>query len=140
MNHDQCLRIAREEAMDCPERHDYMPKSEMDAASWKPHQWVVDAMQRAAVEAERERDQYRAGNTALLTALMYANEDKDDANALRGQALREAGMLNEDGSCNWLALEARKPKQQTWAEAVNECISDPAERARLLAMEDDAPQ
>ena len=89
----------------------------------------------AADEAERERDQYRAGNTTLLKALMYVHEDKDDANSLRCQALREAGMLNEDGSCNWAALEARTPKPKTWAQAVNECVTDPAVRERLLAME-----
>lgn len=136
MQDQRCIKIAREEAMDCEERHDYMPRSDMDAASWKPHLWVVYAMQRAADEAERERDQYRAGNTALLKALMYAHEDKDDANALRVQALREAGMLNADGSCNWQALDARTPKPLTWAQAVNQCVTDPAERARLLAMDD----
>lgn len=89
-------------------------------------------------ELRDETARYRAGNTALLKALMYAHEDKDDANALRGQALREAGMLNEDGSCNWDALEARKPKPQTWEQAVRECITDPAEVERLLALADDA--
>ena len=114
-----------------------MPATPLLSEVWQPHRWVVDAMLLAADVAERERDRYKAGNTLLLKALMYAHEDKDDTNALRVQALREAGMLNEDDSCNWDALEARKPKQKTWAEAVNECVTDPAERARLLAMDDE---
>lgn len=134
MHQDQCIRIAREAAMDCGEKHDYMPKSDLEAVDWTPHRWVVDAMLLAADVAERERDNYKAGNTTLLKALMYAHEDKDDANSLRGQALLEAGMLNEDGSCNWAALEERSPKQQTWADAVNECITDPDVKASLLAM------
>lgn len=88
-----------------------------------------------AHKAMQERDSYKAGNTTLLKALMYAHEDKDDANVLRVQVLSEAGMLNDGGSCNWGALEARTPKPKTWADAVNECVTDPAERARLLAMQ-----
>ena len=81
---------------------------------------------------------YRAGNTALLEALMLAHEERDSANAARCGVLCEAGMLDEDGACNWPALEARKQKQQTWEQAVRECITDPAEVERLLALADDA--
>ena len=135
MHQNHCIELAREAAMDCAEKHSYMPKTDLEALSWQPHRWVVDAMLRAADVAERERDNFRAGNTALLKALMYEHEDKDDANALRCQALREAGMLNADGTCNWEALEARTPQPKTWAQAVDECVTDPDERARLLAME-----
>lgn len=56
------------------------------------------------------------------------------------RVLAGAGLLNgEDGSLNWQALKDREPKQQTWEEAVRECISDPAEVERLLALNDDAP-
>jgi hypothetical protein len=54
--------------------------------------------------------------------------------------LASAGLLNPaDGTLNWQALEDRKPKQQTWAEAVNECVTDPVARERLLAMDDAGP-
>jgi hypothetical protein len=52
------------------------------------------------------------------------------------EILTGAGLLNTDNTPNWDALEARKPKRKTWAEAVNECVTDPEARVRLLAMDD----
>ena len=109
----------------------------------------VDAMLAAAHEAETERDQYRAGNTTLLDLLMRAakgEQTADEAILWRDrlqlemlQVLETAGLAQKapDGSYRllWGALEARKPKPQTWVEAVNECVTDPEARARLLAME-----
>jgi hypothetical protein len=47
--------------------------------------------------------------------------------------LASAGLLNPaDGTLNWQALEDR-------AEAVNECVTDPGARERLLAMDDAGP-
>lgn len=138
MHQDKCVELARDAAVDCDERHTYMPTDAAAAADWHPHRWVVDAMLLAADVAERERDQFKAGNTSLLQALMLAHEDRDTAAASRVSVLREAGMLNDDGTCNWQALEDRKPKQVTWAQAVNECVTDPAARARLLALDDNA--
>lgn len=103
-----------------------------------------------AVEEERSFvAKYRAGNTALLEALMdmvhqhCSSVDSDlidhgylSANEDAVAVLEEAGMV-KNNRLLWDALEARKPKQQTWVEAVNDCVSDPAERARLLAMADE---
>lgn len=103
----------------------------------------------------RERDSYRAGNTALLEALMdmvYQHCPMDDSiaeimnhghlsaneNAIR--ILEEARMTKPTGGgwiLDWAALEARKPKRQTWAEAVHECVTDPQEIARLMALDDE---
>lgn len=139
MHQDRCVELAREAAVDCGERHAYMPATPLLAEVWQPHRWVVDAMLLAADEAERERDQYRAGNTTLLDALMQLAEGVPGADINAQKVLGEAGMLNgADGSLNWAALEARKPKQMiSWEQAVNECVTDPAERARLLALDDD---
>jgi len=52
------------------------------------------------------------------------------------EILAGAGLVNADNTLNWPALEARKPKQITWEQAVNECVTDPEARARLLAMGD----
>lgn len=92
----------------------------------------------AADEAERERDNFRHGNTALLGLLMKLHDGDDipgTVDAARA-ILRTANLLCDDGTLDWEALEARKPKQVTWAQAVNECVTDPAVRARLLAMAD----
>lgn len=138
MHQDRCVELARQAAVDCEERHGYMPATPLLAEEWQPHRWVVDAMLSAAYEAEQERDQYRAGNTQLLEALMRYAEGHADAGEFAQPILAAAGMLNgADGSLNWAALEARRPKPRTWAEAVNECVTDPAERARLLAMGDE---
>lgn len=137
MHQDRCVQLAREAAVDCGERHDYMPATELLAETWQPHRWVVDAMLLAADEAERERDAFKAGNTELLEALMRYAEGQEGAAAFAQDVLGRAGMLNgADGTLNWQALEARKPKPITWEQAVNECVTDPDARARLLAMSD----
>lgn len=137
MHQDRCVQLAREAAVDCGERHDYMPTTELLAETWQPHRWVVDAMLLAADEAERERDAFKAGNTELLEALMRYAEGQESASAFAQDVLGRAGMLHPgDGTLNWAALEHRKPKPITWEQAVNECVTDPAARARLLAMSD----
>ena len=117
--------------------NDYMPPTDLLAETWQPHRWVVDAMLLAAHEAESERDGYIAGNTTLLEALMRYAEGQESAPAFAQDVLGRAGMLNgADGTLNWQALEARKPKPITWEQAVNECVTDPQRRAELLAMKD----
>lgn len=137
MHQDRCTELAREAAVACGERHDYMPATDLLAETWQPHRWVVDAMLLAADEAERERDRYKAGNTELLALWMKLLDGQDifDVQERVREILTGAGLLNADGTMNWQALEDRKPKQKTWAEAVNECVTDPDARARLLAME-----
>jgi len=124
MHQDRCVELARQAAVDCGERHDYMPATPLLAEVWHPHRWVVDAMLLAADEAERERDSFKAGNTTLLDALMQCVEGGAGAVANTQKVLGEAGMLNgADGSLNWAALQARKPKPITWEQAVNECVT-----------------
>lgn len=138
MHQDKCVELARQAAVDCSERHDYMPATDLLAETWQPHRWVVDAMLLAAHEAETERNQYRAGNTELLELFMklHAGLDLVDVMERVREILAGAGLLNEpDNTLNWDALEARKPKPTTWEQAVNECVTDPEARARLLAME-----
>lgn len=131
------IQLARDAAVNCGERHDYMPATELLASEWQPHRWVVDAMLMAVHEVERERDQYRAGNTELLELLMTIEAGQHSSALPRvREILTIAGLMNADHTLNWPALEDRKPKQQTWSDAVNECVTDPAERARLLAMVD----
>lgn len=139
MHQDQCVQMAREAAVDCRERHDYMPTTELLAQTWQPHRWVVDAMLMAAHEAENERDSFKRGNTELLELFMklHAGEHESILPRVR-EILAGAGLLNVDNTLNWPALEDRKPKQKTWEQAVRECITDPAERERLLALADDA--
>jgi len=115
---------------------------------------IISGLYVSLDEMKGERDSYKAGNTALLEALMCmcnqhcahrasgaldhgylsANED-----AL--EILEQAGMatpVKGDGwTLNWAALEARKPKPQTWAQAVHEVVTDPVEIARLLALDED---
>ena len=137
MHQDRCVELAREAAVACGERHSYMPATDLLAETWQPHRWVVDAMLLAAHEAESERDGYIAGNTTLLEALMRYAEGQESAPAFAQDVLGRAGMLNgADGTLNWKALEDRKPKPITWEQAVNECVTDPEARARLLAMSD----
>lgn len=137
MHQDQCVQIAREAAVYCGERHAYMPATELLAETWQPHRWVIDAMLLAAHEAERERDSFRAGNTELLELLMKLCLGETTEPLTRARDILVAtGLMNADHTPNWEALEARKPKPITWEQAVNECITDPAERARLLALGD----
>jgi len=138
MHKDRCVEIAREAAVACGERHSYMPATDLLAEVWQPHRWVVDAMLLAANEAETRRDQYRNGNTELLGLFMKLHAGPDVAEVFRraNEVLRAAGLLRADDTLDWEALEARRPRQQTWSEAVNECVTDQAERTRLLAMDD----
>lgn len=137
MHQDRCVEVAREAAMDCGEKHGYMPTSDLEAMSWQPHRWVIDAMLRAAAEAENERDRFRAGNTELMELWMrlFDGQDIIDTQERVREILEGAGLLR-DGKPDWAALDARKPQRKTWAEAVGECVTDPAERVRLLAMGD----
>ncbi len=139
MHQDKAIELAREAAVDCKERHAYMPATPLLAEDWMPHRWVIDAMLLAALGAEIERDAFKAGNTELLELLMklHAGEHATILPRVR-EILAGAGLVNADHTLNWAALEARKPKPQTWAEAVNECVTDPDERARLLALSDGA--
>ena len=112
-----------------------MPASEAEAETWNPHRWVVDAMLLAAGEAEKERDAFKAGNTELLELLMKLHAGQNESILPRvREILSGAGLLNADSTLNWPALEARKPKPITWEQAVNECVTDPDARTRLLAM------
>lgn len=136
MHQDRCVQLAREAAVDCGERHGYMPATELLAETWQPHRWVVDAMLLAAHEAEQERDQYRSGNTELLELWMKLLDGQNICDVQdRVREILDSAGLRRDGVLNWAALEARKPQRKTWAEAVNECVTDPEARARLLAME-----
>ena len=137
MHQDQCVEIARGAAVACHERHDCMPPTPLLAEVWMPHRWVVDAMLLAAHVAEQERDRYKAGNTELLGLWMKLLDGQDiiDVQERVREILEGAGLLR-DGKPDWAALEARKPKQKTWEEAVNECVTDPEARTRLLALDD----
>lgn len=137
MHQDRCVQLAREAAVDCGERHDYMPATELLAETWQPHRWVVDAMLLAADEAERERDAFKSGNTELLELLMKLHAGQHESILPRvREILVGAGLVNADNTLNWPALEARKPKPITWEQAVNEYVTDPQRRAELLAMKD----
>lgn len=142
MHQARCVELARQAAVDCGERHDYMPVTRLLAEVWHPHRWVVDAMLLAAHDAEQERDRYKAGNTTLLGLVMkFCEGTHPDVLTEAQPVLASAGMLNdEDGSLNWQALKDREPKQITWAQAVNECVTDPEARTRLLALDDDEAQ
>lgn len=94
MHQDRCVQLAREAAVACGERHAYMPATDLLAETWQPHRWVVDAMLLAADEAERERDQYRLGNTELLEAVMRYAEGQESAATFAQDVLDRAGMLN----------------------------------------------
>lgn len=132
---EKCLELAREAATYCGERHSYLPKTDLEASDFQPHRWVIDAMLAAALQAEGERDQYRAGNTELLELWMKLIEGSDiiDVQERVREILQGAGLL-VDGKPDWAALEARKPKPVTWEEAVNQIVTDPAARERLLAL------
>jgi hypothetical protein len=94
--------------------------------------------------------QYRNGNTALLEALMdmvhqhfadtpdgflqhgFISSDENAIDVLLRAQMAEH-VSGKGYRLLWEELEARKPKQKTWAEVVNECIDDPARRAELLS-------
>lgn len=50
------VEIARQSAVACHERHDYMPGTARQAETWQPHRWAIDAMLCAADVSRRERD------------------------------------------------------------------------------------
>lgn len=136
MHQDQCRAIARAAALDCGERHDYMPSTIDAAAAFQPHRWVIDAMLLAAHEAEKERDQYFNGNTELLGLLMKLHAGEHTAVLKRAsEIIASVGLLKPDGTLDWAALEDRRPKPVAWADAVNALITDPEERERMLALE-----
>lgn len=139
MHQAKAIELAREAAVDCGERHSYMPATPLLAEVWHPHRWVVDAMLLAAHEAEQQRDGYVRGNTELLELLMKLCLGESTAPLERARdILTSIGLMNADHTPNWQALEDRKPKRQTWEQAVRECVTDPAEVERLLALDDDA--
>lgn len=104
-------------------------------------------------ELQAERDALKAGNTALIEALMnmawqyMGDQDGHCSHSFMSagedccEVLVEAGVATDTGGgciLNWAALEARKPQRQTWAQAVAELDAPPEEKARLLAL--DAPE
>jgi len=97
MHQDRCVELAREAAVHCGERHEYMPATELLAETWHPHRWVVDAMLLATNEAEIERDSYKNGNTELLELLMKLHAGQHESILPRvREILAGAGLLNAD--------------------------------------------
>jgi len=138
MHQDKAVELARAAAVDCGERHDYMPATPMLAEVWRPHRWVVDAMLLAAHDAEQQRDAYQRGNTELLELWMRLIDGDDILGVQeRVREILEGLGLMENGTLLWTALEARKPKPLTWEQAVRECVTDPAEVERLLALDNE---
>jgi len=111
--------------------------------------------------ADEQIARLRRGNTDLLEALMdmvnqfFYHKNEHSQSDEDGEFISHAFMSAEEGAIAvlidagmaeevkgkgyrllWDNLEARKQKRQTWAEAVNECVNDPDERARLLALDD----
>lgn len=55
MTRDEAIAIARVCAMNDPEGHSYTPQSSVSAATWMPHEWVIEAIMLAAAESGRLR-------------------------------------------------------------------------------------
>lgn len=126
----------------------------MSTEDTPPIESELEQVYELLLKTQQERDSFRAGNTALLEALMdmcnqHCHQVNTDvlwhhfpsANEDALELLEEAGMATPtqgDGwILNWDALDARKPKRKTWAEAVHECVTDPQEIARLMALDDE---
>lgn len=58
------IRLARTTAFMCHKTHGYLPKSLQDADTWEPHEWVVLAIQAAALNAS-ERAKPAAAQEAV---------------------------------------------------------------------------
>ena len=116
------------------------------------------------VELNIRANALKNGNTALLSALMdfvnqfFLSYNKDGTLDEDGEFLQHGHTSAEEYAVEVLTaagmmefvpgrgykllydkLAEREPKQQTWEEAVNECISDPVEKERLLKLADDKP-
>jgi hypothetical protein len=48
MTRDQAIDIARRRALNSRDTHAYLPVTQADAATWMPHEWVIDAILWAA--------------------------------------------------------------------------------------------
>jgi len=99
---------------------------------------VGDALYIALIAARKTARAFHNGNTCALEALMHVYSSGDDAAQLKAhEVLRAAGLLTAISTPDWAALEARKPKPMHWADAVQAFVPGAAERARLLALDDD---
>ena len=115
MHQDKCVEIARQAAVDCGERHDYMPATDLLAETWQPHRWVVDAMLLAADEAERERDAFKAGNTELLGLWMKLLAGDDIIDVQERVREKMAGMGFPRFLCGFFTRKI--PKLERWQPA-----------------------
>lgn len=94
------------------------------------------ACRREVLESMKRVAEYRSGNTQLLEALMRAHGGDNNAPATVCNTLLSAGMLDFKGVLNWEALKARRAAPWTWQDAVRMLVKQPAERDRILALDD----
>ena len=52
MTRNQAIEIARQRALNTREGHRYLPVTEADAATWEPHEWVIDAIRWATMQCD----------------------------------------------------------------------------------------
>lgn len=46
MTRDEAINICRQRALAAGQRgdHEYLPKTQEEAATWQPHEWVIEAV------------------------------------------------------------------------------------------------
>jgi ribosomal protein S9 len=97
----------------------------------------MEMLRMEVYESMKRVQEYRAGNTELMGALMLLMGGGEEARAGAMKVLVTCGMADENGALNWLALAARKENRWTWEHCVRTLVKDPATVERLLALDDD---
>lgn len=49
MDREDAIHLAQYFAFNTREKHEYLPKNKTEAATWEPHEWVIQAI----IEASR---------------------------------------------------------------------------------------
>lgn len=84
LTREEAIELARRRALNSLDTHAYLPVTDADAATWMPHEWVIDAIMAAA-----ERGAEGASDKQLWAALQLHikafGEGADDP-ILRGEA------------------------------------------------------
>lgn len=130
MTRDQAIQMARDSAMKSQEGHKYLP---INADTWMPHEWVIDAILAASETAPTEVDLWAeihrlraavAGPAGYASWQAAATAER----SRRGQAERELRNIaeakrfdrerfdNDTSFADWAQSRARHALDDAWPE------------------------
>lgn len=96
MTRDEAIELARRRALNSLDTYAYLPVTDADAATWMPHEWVIDAIMAAAERAVSSVRPMADVATRLDAAISWLRDGKDIGNGVGlGDFIALRGLMRE---------------------------------------------